>query len=245
MNYIYPLDIEFEFNSQKQTITPVILRDEHDTILIDCGYPDFIPLLEEAAKHHNVSLDSITRLIVTHHDMDHVGPLAALKRINPHIEIITHELEAPYVDGSQKAIRIQQAESTFDGLPDDEKPSIQQFIAFLQSIEPVSVDRTVSSGEHLPWCGDIEIIHTPGHVPGHISLYLPASKTLIAGDAIVIEDGQLHIANPQFAWNLDEAVCSVQLLLEYDIEHLICYHGGVFHGDIQKALQELLHAYLP
>ncbi|MNO37984.1 putative metallo-hydrolase YflN [compost metagenome] len=243
MKYIFPLDIEFEFNGQKQTITPVILRDEHDTILIDCGYPDFIPLLEEAAKQQNLSLNSITRLIVTHHDMDHVGPLAALKRIYPHIEIITHELEAPYVDGSQKAVRIEQAESTFDALPDEEKPGVQQFIAFLQSIEPAAVDRTVASGEYLPWCGGIEIIHTPGHVPGHISLYLSASKTLIAADAVVIEDGQLHIANPQFAWDLDEAVRSVRHLLEYDIEQLICYHGGVFQGDIQKSLRKLLLAY--
>ncbi|MNO23156.1 putative metallo-hydrolase YflN [compost metagenome] len=243
MNHLYPLDIEFEFNSQKQTITPVLLKDEHDTILVDCGYPDFIPLLEEAAGQYNISLDSITRLIVTHHDMDHVGPLAALKQMYPQIEIIAHELEAPYVDGSQKAVRIRQAESTFDALPAEEKPGIQQFIAFLQSIKPVSVDRTVFSGEHLPWCGGIEIIHTPGHVPGHISLYLPASKTLIAGDVVVIEDGQLNIANPQFAWDLAEAVRSVQQLLEYDIEHLVCYHGGVFHGDIQGSLKELLQAY--
>ncbi|MBP1934278.1 hypothetical protein J2Z37_004298 [Ammoniphilus resinae] len=40
LSYMY-LRIEFEHNGQKQIIFPVILRDERDTILIDCGYPNF------------------------------------------------------------------------------------------------------------------------------------------------------------------------------------------------------------
>lgn len=237
------LDIKFENNGQEQVITPMLLQDEYDKILIDCGYPHFIPLLEEAANRYHISLDSITKLIVTHHDMDHIGSLAALKRAYPHIEIITHELEAPYIEGVQRSLRLVQAESTFSTLPDGAKPFAEQFIHFLQSIEPVDVDRTVSSGEILPWCGGIKIIHTPGHMPGHISLYLPASKILIAADAVVIEEGKLAIANPQYTLDMDEAVDSVERLLDYDIEKLICYHGGLFHGNVQHALKELIHNY--
>lgn len=238
-----PLEIEFEYNGQNQVITPTIVQDERDTILIDCGYPNFMPLLEEAAGRHGISLDSITRLIVTHHDMDHIGSLAALKRAFPHIEIISHELEAPYIAGTRKSLRLEQAESTLEALPAEAKPHAEQFIRFLQSIEPVAVDRTVYSGERLPWCGGIEIIHTPGHMPGHISLYLPASKTLIAADAVVIEEGRLAIANPQYTLDPDEAIRSVERLLDYDIEELVCYHGGVFQGEVKQALRQLIHAY--
>ncbi|MNI19018.1 putative metallo-hydrolase YflN [compost metagenome] len=243
MNIYHLLEIEFEYNGQKQVITPILLQDECDMILIDCGYPNFMPLLEEAANRHNVTLDSITKLIVTHHDMDHIGSLAALKRTYPHIDIIAYELEVPYIEGAKKLLRLEQAESTFNALPDEAKPYAEQFIRFLQSIEPAAVDRTVSNGERLPWCDGIEIIHTPGHMPGHISLYLPASKTLIAGDAVVIEEGNLAIANPQYTLDLDEAIRSVQRLLDYDIEQIICYHGGLFHGDVQQALQQLIHKY--
>lgn len=243
MNRCHLLEIEFEYNGQKQVITPVLLQDECDMILIDCGYPNFMPLLEEAASRHNVTLDSITKLIVTHHDMDHIGSLAALKRTYPHIDIVAHELEAPYVEGAKKLLRLEQAESTFQALPDEAKPYAEQFIRFLQSIEPAAVDRTVADGERLPWCDGIEIVPTPGHTPGHISLYLSASKTLIAGDAVVIEDGMLAIANPQYTPDLDEAIRSVRRLLDYDIEQIICYHGGLFHGDVQQALQQLIHRY--
>ncbi len=80
-------------------------------------------------------------------------------------------------------------------------------------------------------------------MPGHISLYLPESKTLIASDAVVIEDGTFNIANPSYTLNLEEAVNSVQLLLNYDIEQIICYHGGLFHGDVEQALRELILTY--
>lgn len=243
MSIYHLLDIEFEYNGQKQVITPILLQDEFDTILIDCGYPDFMPLIEEAANRHNVALDSMTKLIVTHHDMDHMGSLAALKRAYPHIEIVAYELEAPYIEGAKKSLRLEQAESTFDALTDEAKPYAEQFIRLLQSIEPVAVDRTVANEEWLPWCDGIKIIHTPGHMPGHISLYLPASKTLIAADAVVIEEGELAIANPQYTMDLDEAVRSVQRLLDYDIEQMICYHGGLFHGDVRQAIQQLIHKY--
>lgn len=111
-------------------------------------------------------------------------------------------------------------------MPEEAKPDAEQFIRFLQSIEPAQVDRTVTHGERLPWCGGIDIVHTPGHTSGHISLYLTASKTLIAGDAVVIEDGRLNIANPQQSWDLKEAIRSVHRLLDYDIERILCYHGA-------------------
>lgn len=240
---LYVLHIEFEFNGERQAISPVLLRDGRETILVDCGYPGFVPLIAQAAGRYGVKLQSITRLIVTHHDMDHIGSLAELKRANPGMEVIAHELEAPYVEGARKALRLEQAESTFDELPEEAKPHAQQFIRFLQSIEPAPVDRTVVYGDKLPWCGGIEVVATPGHTIGHLSLYVPAMRTLIAADAVVIEQGKLIIANPQYAADLEEAVRSVERLLAYDIERLICYHGGIWQGDARKALQELVREY--
>lgn len=243
MGNYHLLEIEFEQNGQKQTITPVLLQDDRDLILVDCGYPNFIPQLEEAANRHGFTLASITKLIVTHHDMDHIGSLAALKRAYPQISIVAPELEAPYIEGKSKSLRLEQAESTLSVLPDEAKSQAEQFIRYLQSIEPIPVDQTVSNDERLPWCDGIDVIHTPGHMPGHISLYLPASKTLIAGDVVVIEHGKLNIANPQFTMDLPEAVRSVQRLLDYEIDQLICYHGGLFHGDVKQALRQLLREY--
>ena len=79
MNGIHILQIPFEFAGQRETLFPVLLQDEQELILVDCGYPGFVPKLEEAAKRIHIRLETLTKIIVTHHDMDHVGCLAALK----------------------------------------------------------------------------------------------------------------------------------------------------------------------
>ena len=54
--------------------------------------------------------------------------------------------------------------------------------------QKLKVDRTISDGEILPYCGGIQIIHTPGHTPGHVAFFRPSDKVLITGDAIVTVD---------------------------------------------------------
>lgn len=211
--------------------------------MIDCGHPGFVPKLEEEAKRFGISLESLTKVIITHHDMDHLGSLVALKRQYPAIQILAPEQEKLFIEGTIKSLRLEQAEESLHAIPDEMKPGAEAFIRYLKSIELVKVDRTLSYGERLPWYGGIQVVHTPGHMPSHISLYLPEDKTMIAADAVVIEDGELNIANPQFALDLDEAVRSCERLLAYDNERLICYHGGEYQGDIRQALKKLIDQY--
>jgi glyoxylase-like metal-dependent hydrolase (beta-lactamase superfamily II) len=52
------------------------------------------------------------------------------------------------------------------------------------------------------------VINTPGHTPGHISLYHKPSKTLIAGDAMRVMDGQLLGPAPEQTLDVDTAIKS-------------------------------------
>ncbi|MFC9709249.1 MBL fold metallo-hydrolase [Paenibacillus sp. NPDC056933] len=244
--YVKPLSIEFEYNGMPQVITPALIGDQQQAFLVDCGYVGFVPHLEEALNRHELSLSNLTGLIITHHDLDHVGSLAEIKRTHPHIRIIAHKQEAPYIDGTRTSLRLEQALAALCLLPEKEQPAAKEFICMLERIEPSPVDQTVHDLELLPWCEGMEIIHTPGHTPGHISIYLSSSLTLIAGDAVVMENnGELGIANPQHTLDLKETIRSVQRLLGYEIDTLICYHGGLFQGDVRRALQRLLQSYAP
>ena len=44
--------------------------------------------------------------------------------------------------------------------------------------------RALTDGELLPVAGGLRVVHTPGHSPGHISLLLESTRTLITGDAL-------------------------------------------------------------
>lgn len=109
---IHTLPIAFSHQGLMQTITPVIIRDDQHSILLDCGYPGFLPLLEEAAQTSGLQLESLTHIIVTHHDIDHMGALAELIKAYPAIHVIAFELEALYVTGKRKSLRLIQAEET-------------------------------------------------------------------------------------------------------------------------------------
>ncbi|AZB41296.1 MBL fold metallo-hydrolase [Bacillus sp. FJAT-42376] len=243
MSNVHILNISLESSGEARTIYPVLLHDQENTVLVDCGYPGCSFYLKEAARKTGVPLDSITKIIITHHDVDHMGSLAALKREYPEMKIASLEEEAPYISGTKKSLRLEQAETTYADLPEEEKAGADQFISLLKSIEPAPVDILFSAGEVLPWCGEIEVIHTPGHLPGHISLYLRREKTLIAGDALVAEGNRLEIANPQFTLDMEEALRSVERLMDYEIEKVICYHGGLYTGDVKEALRQLLELY--
>lgn len=238
MSKINVLDICFDFLGQSSTIYPVILEDENEMILIDCGYPDFLRLIEETALAKNVNIKNLSKIIITHHDYDHMGALAEFKRKYPQIKVLASEEEAPYIDGNKKSLRLQQAENIYDSLSENEKIEADYFHKTLQSIESCNVDIKLKDKDYLDYCGGIEIIATPGHMPGHISIYHKESKSLITGDALVIEDGELSIALPHYTLDIKEAKNSIIKFLNYDIERIICYHGGIYENGINCALEK-------
>ena len=61
---------------------------------------------------------------------------------------------------------------------------------------------------------------------GHISLYLKDTNAIITGDAAVIENNKLVIANPQFALNLELVENSLEKLVTMNADNYYCYHGG-------------------
>lgn len=239
MSKINALDVFFNFSGQSDAIHPVILEDENEIILIDCGYPNFLSLIEEAALAKNINIKNLSKIIITHHDYDHMGALAEFKRKYPKVKVLASEEDAQYIDGSKKSLRLQQAENIYDSLSENEKVEADHFHKMLQSIESCNVDIKLKDRDYFDCCGGIEILATPGHMPGHISIYHKESKSLITGDALVVENGELVIAVPQYTLDMKEAQNSVKKFLDCDIERIICYHGGIFENEIRDALKRV------
>lgn len=238
----YILQVPFIFQGKKDFLYPVLLKNDLELILVDCGYPGFMPLIEEAANHHGLSLKDLTGILLTHDDIDHVGGLYEIKTKYPALKVYASKVEEPYISRKEKSLRLQQAEEMYEALPEDHKPGALKFQETLRSIKPVAVDYTFPK-EDSTFLDDAVIIHTPGHTPGHISIYLRESKTLIAADAVVIENEKFEIANPNFTLDLEQAVASVQKLMELDIAQIICYHGGLETKSIKLKLEKLVSTY--
>jgi glyoxylase-like metal-dependent hydrolase (beta-lactamase superfamily II) len=126
-------------------------------------------------------------------------------------------------------LRLQQAEAVYPSLPAEEKERARGFEMFLKSIAPCEVDQIVKEGDAADTAGSIMVIETPGHTAGHISLYIPETKTLIAGDAVVLEEDRLVLANPDYAFDLVQAKASAERIQHLAPSTIICYHGGICH----------------
>lgn len=100
------------------------------------------------------------------------------------------------------------------------------------------VDNTLHDGQELACCGGIQVIHTPGHTPGHISLYLKRSKTLIAGDSLYSVNGMLGGIHEPTTLDIEEARHSLQKVLNLNIESIVCYHGGLSKENINDQIRK-------
>ncbi|WP_226479655.1 MBL fold metallo-hydrolase [Natrinema amylolyticum] len=212
---VHVLPITVEYGDRQITITPTLVETERGLILIDAGPQGSLEGVRTHLRSLGYELTDIWLVLLTHHDADHAGGLAdLLERVDA--VVATHRDEAPYISGESEPIK-------GDG---DRYP-------------PVDVDIELADGVRLPTlAGPMEVVATPGHAPGHVSLYLPDGNLLLAGDALVADggegtDGEEPLAGPkpQFTPEMDRAIESVGTLAALEVDHTVCYHGGyVDHG---------------
>ncbi len=242
-NGIEMLEISATLMGRVAVIHPTLIWDEDTVILVDTGYPGQLPLFREAMEKAGVPFDKLSKIIVTHQDLDHIGNLPVILNESPQkVEVLANEVEKPFIQGEKRLLKItpETIARVMGSLP-AEMPEQQRkaFKAAFENPPKANVDTTVADGEDLPYCGGIIVINTPGHTPGHICLYHKKSKTLIAGDAMIVVDGQLLGPSPQATLDMDLAVKSLKKLTQYDIQTVICYHGGLYKEDANQRIAEL------
>lgn len=85
----------------------------------------------------------------------------------------------------------------------------------------------------------LEIIATPGHTPGSISVLDRASSVLVAGDALNGVNGGIGGANPRFSSDMAEADASVRKLAGFEVDTALFGHGDPVVGGAGALLTEL------
>lgn len=233
--------IEKTVNSIQVTLFPTVVQVKNKNFLIDCGYEETFDEFVTSLEAVGIPLTDLHAIIISHDDIDHLGALHLFKKANKNLLVYCSMAEEPSVSGKIKSERLIQAEKSLQNLPEDYKEWAKNFISQLNSIQRVPVDQTLCENERI--LDEMIVINTPGHTKGHISIYIPSENTVIANDAIVIEEEKLNIANPQFTLDLPAAINSVEKIRELKPLKLICYHGGILTVDLENKLNNLLAKY--
>lgn len=206
---IHALELGYERGGEELTIHPVAVETRRGLMLIDAGLPESHGQIETQLAAIDHSLEDIVRVLVTHQDADHAGALQeVLNRTGA--ETLAHLEDAPYIDGRKLPIKSEGS----------------------HRYPPGPIDLGVVGGERLRTkAGPARLIHTPGHTPGHLAVYFPRDKLLLAADALVANDGQLAGPDPRHTPRLQKAYGSLQRLVALDIELVHCFHGGSIEAD--------------
>ncbi|MFD2333460.1 MBL fold metallo-hydrolase [Cohnella sp. GCM10020058] len=221
------------------TIHPTVLIDEDSWMLVDTGMPGSAPAILELAKQAGIGDRPLKAILLTHQDLDHIGGLpGVLEATGGSATVYAHPGDAGAINGAEPMIKMspERLAGFLQQATDEVRNQFER--TFLHPARP-NVDRTFEDGESLPFGGGLTVIHTPGHTPGHVCLYHSASKTLIAGDASVARDGELAGPNPPMTPDMDTALASLGKLAAFDIQSVICYHGGWVQGDARSRFAAL------
>lgn len=151
--------------------------DQNDWVLIDAGMPRSSEKLIQEAENLFGKNNPPKAIILTHGHFDHVGALVELVE-HWNVDVYAHEMELPYLSGVKN---YPEPDPTVDGglLAKVSKLYPNEAIKLGSSAKALPLDGTVPGMEGWRW------VHTPGHTPGHISLFRDTDRILIAGDAFV------------------------------------------------------------
>jgi len=190
---------------------PTLLLGETVTI-VDTGVPGSEEAILAAVVESGRSPDEVRDIVITHADGDHVGSLRALVE-RTGATVWAGEHEADVIEGKAPARGGDVKESG-------------------------SVDRRVVPGETIPVHGGIETIDTRGHTAGHVSLFLPDDRVLIAGDALNNREGLTGSA-PQHTADPELAREAVRRLVALKPDSAVFGHGPSLVGGAAARLDAL------
>ncbi len=209
----------------------IYLIVEDKLTLIDTGFRGSAKRIEGFIRSLGRSPKEIDLIILTHHHPDHIGSLPELKEI------------------TQARVAIHEA----DLLPDEQQPTIKlikKLLLFppLSPLKPAlspqlgEVEIKLQGGEVFEVLGGLEVIPTPGHTPGSISLWAPKKKLLFVGDAINNRYSALRPPPKSVSSNQQQAIKSIESLIKLDFSILLCGHGKVVREGAKDKVRQLLQA---
>jgi glyoxylase-like metal-dependent hydrolase (beta-lactamase superfamily II) len=172
---------------------PYVIVDADGLTVIDTGLPRSEKKILAYVASLGRQAQDVKRIIITHADFDHIGGLAALQRASG-ARTYASKIEA---DAIAKGKSSREIKATGFSL----RRVLFALMRPFMKLTSFQVDETLTEGQALPVLGGLRVIETPGHTPGHVSLFAPSVGILFCGDSMVSDDHGLQGSRPGLTWD--------------------------------------------
>jgi glyoxylase-like metal-dependent hydrolase (beta-lactamase superfamily II) len=187
----------------------------------------------EAIRALGKSSRDLKRIVLTHAHRSHLGGLAALKRATG-ATVLGHEWEADIVAGERPA----QPVGLRPTRPLRTYPFQVGIFLNRPKHEPCPVDEGLVDDDQV---GPLQVLHVPGHSPGHLAFYWPERGLLLSGDAVAtwprFEGGW-----PAFTLNPEQHAESLRRLAALEAPIVGVGHGEAITVDAPARLHSLVES---
>lgn len=212
-------------------------------VLLDAGLKWSAPKIKKLAKQLFGERGKPSSIILTHGHFDHVGALRKLAA-EWDVPVFAHHLEMPYLTGK----------SSYPPPDPLTGGGLMSLMSWIYPKTPINISHflvALPENGRVPGLPEWKYIHTPGHAPGHISLYRESDNVLIAGDAFVTTKSESlwstifqykKLSGPPkyFTYDWILAKESVRKLMSLEPEIAATGHGRPMHGvELRQSLHHL------
>lgn len=202
-------------------VNSYLIEGAHGLTLIDSGHSRGADMMVAEIKDAGFSLGDIEMVVLTHGHYDHAGATALLLQ-QKRVKVFAHPEDHECLKRPPRAPR---------GLTGWSDWLVQRF---RYPFEPLEVILPIRQGQTIRSIPHWQVLDTPGHSPGSISLFQPTDRVLLCGDAVANDGAKLVLA-PRTE-DPDRAADSVKRLAELGVEMLCPGRGPVIRTAANRAL---------
>lgn len=205
-----------------------LIAEDDGLTLIDTGMPRSEKRVWETIEEIGRQRFDLTRIVVTHADLDHAGSLSAIQS----------ETGAKVYAGAETAVYLQKGKSP------KHLPWLIQTISTLfirYKTVPSNTIEIIKEGDVLPILDGLQVLATPGHTMDHHSLFSANQGIMFAGDALNTTTGSLQSSSPRITADNEAAKRSAIRLLELAPAIIACGHGDPVQNFSSEDLMELFN----